>query len=264
MNFTRIYALVLRHLYIGTRSLSRLTDTFWWPFVDLLLWGLMTTYIRSASLNPLSNLVLVFLSGLILWTVIYRMQWEIGFVLNEEVWSRNLLNLLASPLTQLEFMVAALVLSLLKLVGVLFFMFVFAYFLFRYNILAIGFYFIPFIGLLGLFAWAVGLLVNSLIIRLGRDAEALAWTAVFLTQPFSCIFYPLSFLPGWAQTIALLLPPTYIFEAMRSLLFTGTVVPFYFWMALFLSLVHLALAIFVFGYTFEKAKELGLLSRLLE
>lgn len=264
MNLTRVYAIVLRHLYTWSRSFNKLTDAFWWPFVDLSVWGLMTVYVSSRLQNPAGNLLLLFLSGLILWTVIYRSQWEISMILNEEVWSRNLLNIFASPLTVWEFIAATVILSALKLVAVLFFMTTIAFGLFRYNVLSLGLYFVPFVGLLCLFAWSVGLLVNSLIIRFGRDSEALAWTAVFLIQPFSCIFYPLAFLPQWAQSVALMLPPTYIFEGLRSLLFTGSVPAFYFSMALFLGLAYLLISLIVFKIMFEKAKEAGLLARLLD
>ena len=264
MNLIRIYAIVLRHLYTWSRSLNKLTDAFWWPFVDLFTWGLMTVYISSRLQSPAGNLVLLFLSSLILWTVIYRSQWEISMILNEEVWSRNLLNIFASPLTAWEFLTATVILSVIKLSAVLSFMAAIAWALYRYNLFALGLPLVPFVGLLCLFAWSLGLLINSFIIRFGRDSEALAWTAVFLIQPFSCVFYPLAFLPAWAQPVALMLPSTYIFEGLRSLLFTGIVPALYYWMALFLGLVYLLISLIVFKLMFEKAKGEGLLARLLD
>ena len=154
MNLTRIYAIVLRHLYTWTRSLNKLTDAFWWPFVDLLTWGLMTVYVSSRLATPVGSLVLLFLSGLILWTVIYRSQWEISMILNEEVWSRNLLNVFASPLTAWEFLTATVILSVIKLVIVLFFMATIAWALYRYNFTLDCI--VPFVGLL-VFAWSLGL-----------------------------------------------------------------------------------------------------------
>lgn len=264
MNATRIKAVVLRHLYYWTRSFSKMTDTFWWPFVDLLVWGLMTVFISRQAQGALPNLVLFLLSALILWTVIYRCQWEISLTLNEEIWSLNLLNLFASPLTIWEFLTAAVILGVIKLLGVLVFMFFFAWLLYAYNVFVVGFYFLPFIFVLVIFGWALGILVNAAIIRLGRNSEALAWTAVFLVQPFSAVFYPVSVLPGWAQNIAYLLPSTYVFEGLRSVLFTGTFPLINFWLGLSLDIFFLIMSLIIFKITFERAKELGLLSRLLE
>jgi ABC-2 type transport system permease protein len=48
-------------------------------------------------------------------------------------------------------------------------------------------------------------------------AESLAWTMMFLIMPVICVYYPVSVLPDWLQWIAWALPPTYVFEGMRSL-----------------------------------------------
>ncbi|MCL5003994.1 MAG: ABC transporter permease [Patescibacteria group bacterium] len=264
MNLTRIYAIVLEHLYIWSRSLSRLTDAFWWPLMDLFVWGLTTIFIQKLGGGVFANLLLVFLSGLIFWTVIYRSQYEISLVLAEEIWSRNLLNLFGSPLTIWEFITAGIFLSAVKLLAVLFSMSILAYLLYAYNILSLGFYLIPFVGSLAVFGWIAGIVINTLILRFGRDFEALAWTAVFMAQPFSCIFYPLKVLPQWAQSIALMLPSTYIFEGLRSLIYSGYFPPFNFWMSVILDAVYFCLSLLAFKSVFEKAKELGLLSRLLE
>jgi ABC-2 type transport system permease protein len=37
-------------------------------------------------------------------------------------------------------------------------------------------------------------------------------------MPLTCVYYPVAVLPHWLQTVAWLLPPTYVFEGMRALL----------------------------------------------
>lgn len=263
MNLTRIYAVVLRHLYTWSRSLERLSDVFWFPLMDLFVWGFFTLYLSSGR-TALVNPVLLIISGLILWTVVYRSQYEISVSLAEEIWSQNLLNLFASPLSIWEFITATGLLSLLKLIIVLFLMSIMAFVLYSYNALSLGFVAIPFVLVLAVFGFLVGVSVNAVILRFGKNAQALAWTAVFAFQPFSCIFYPLSILPGWAQNISLLLPTTYVFEGMRTLIFTGQLPIFYLLMAILLDLLYLILSLVFFKRMFEKAKDLGLLSRLSE
>jgi ABC-2 type transport system permease protein len=41
---------------------------------------------------------------------------------------------------------------------------------------------------------------------------------MFIFLPLTCVYYPVAVLPGWLQTLAWLLPPTYVFEGMRALL----------------------------------------------
>ncbi len=41
---------------------------------------------------------------------------------------------------------------------------------------------------------------------------------MFLFLPLACVYYPVAVLPGWLQSVAWALPPTYVFEGMRALL----------------------------------------------
>jgi ABC-2 type transport system permease protein len=41
---------------------------------------------------------------------------------------------------------------------------------------------------------------------------------MFGVMPLACIYYPVTVLPHWLQYVAWALPPTYVFEGMRSLL----------------------------------------------
>lgn len=260
MNPTRVKGLVLRHLIYWRRSLNRLTDTFWWPVVSLLVWGLFTVF--ASEKFPAVALWLI--GALIFWVVIQRCQNEISVPFMDEVWSENLLNLFATPLTFGEFLLGLMIVSIIKLAFSLATIIIAALILYHYNLFSIGLYVVPFIGTLIIFGWTIGIFINSAILRFGRDSEALAWTAIIAVQPFSCVFYPLSILPPLAQAVAVLLPSTYIFEGFRSLLYTGYLPNFYLFMAIFLSLIYFVVSFFVFRQTLIHSKEAGLLARLLD
>jgi ABC-2 type transport system permease protein len=66
--------------------------------------------------------------------------------------------------------------------------------------------------------WSVGIFVSGLLLRHGLGAENMAWSIMFLLLPLTCVYYPVSVLPDWLQTVAWCLPPTYVFEGMRALL----------------------------------------------
>ena len=47
MKLHRINALIARHLYLYRRSLPRLMEIFYWPFLDLVVWGFITVYLMK-------------------------------------------------------------------------------------------------------------------------------------------------------------------------------------------------------------------------
>ena len=92
-----------------------------------------------------------------------------------------------------------------------------AYFFYKFNIFSLNpFHFALFVAILTLFAWGLGLLVSSLVFRWGSRIQVLAWSTIWILQPFSCVFYPLSALPPWAMKVASVLPTTYVFEGLRA------------------------------------------------
>jgi ABC-2 type transport system permease protein len=90
-------------------------------------------------------------------------------------------------------------------------------------------------------------------------AESLAWTVIFALAPLSCVYYPVSTLPGWLQPFAWALPSTYVFEGMRDVLFSGDFRLDYFVTALALDLVMIALGAFIFFLAFRDARRRGAL-----
>ena len=65
--------------------------------------------------------------------------------------------------------------------------------------------------------WAISLFVIGLVLRFGTGAEALAWGVMFVLMPLSGVFYPVDALPAVLQPIALALPTTHAFAALRGL-----------------------------------------------
>ena len=220
MKLHRVTALIFRHLYLYRRSLPRIMEIFYWPFLDLVIWGFITLYL--ARYQPqLPGFVTFFLGALILWDILFRAQQGITITFLEELWARNLMNLFASPLKPSEFLVATMAMSIMKVTAVSIIMGVCALVFYSYNVLVIGLWFGPFVLNLVVTGWIIGVFTTSLIMRFGQEAEVLAWSMVFLFQPISCVFYPLEVLPVWLQGIAWVNPAAHIFEGMRAVLTTG-------------------------------------------
>ncbi|MGH7260095.1 MAG: ABC transporter permease [Nitrospiraceae bacterium] len=260
MKIHRINALVQRHLFLYRRSLPRLMEIFYWPFLDLVVWGFITVYLMKFQ-GQLPGVVTFFLGALILWDVLFRAQQGITISFLEEIWARNLMNLFASPLKPSEFLAATMVLSVFKVAAVACVMAVCALVFYDYNIFRIGLSLIPFVLNLVITGWIIGVLTTSLIMRFGQEAEVLAWGMVFLFQPISCVFYPIEILPKWLQTIAWGNPATHIFEGMRAVLNTSVLPVEHLSWAMGLNLLYFALMVGWFHYMFNVCKERGLLVR---
>jgi ABC-2 type transport system permease protein len=260
MKLHRIRALVVRHLYLYRRSLPRMMEIFYWPFLDLVIWGFITVYLMKFQ-GSIPGAVTFFLGALILWDVLFRSQQGITISFLEEIWARNLMNLFASPLKPSEFLAATMAMSLFKVTAVTIVMSVCASVFYSYNVFMIGMWLAPFVVNLVLTGWIIGVLTTSLIMRFGQEAEVLAWSMVFLFQPISCVFYPMDVLPAWLKAIAWMNPAAHIFEGMRTVLTTQAVPAFNLGFASGLNLLYLVAAVLWFHYTFNVCKERGSLVR---
>lgn len=256
MKIHRIFAVVLRYMYYMIHSIDRLSDMFYWPTVDLLLWGITSLYIKNHAQN-VPNIVLMIVSGILLWIIIWRGQYEITVNFLEELWNRNLVNLFVSPLKLSEWIVAVGIIGILKMLISLTFASAMAFLLYRANFLYYGWYLIPFGVSLMLTGWAVGFFITGIILRYGSKVQTLAWTAIMLISPFSAVYYPLSVLPDWAQKIAKFIPTSYVFENSRLFLFKGSVNWTDLWISYGLNMVYISLALIFFYRSFAKAKERG-------
>jgi ABC-2 type transport system permease protein len=221
MVWARVKAVVWRHLYNFKHSWDRLSDAFYWPAMDIFIWGLTSMYIREATVE-IPNIVMLLMTGLVFWMIVWRGQYEITVNLLEEMWNSNLVNLFTTPLTVYEWMAGVVVLGVMKMVIIISFAGMLVYLLYAVNVFKFGWLILPFMALLLMFGWSVGFIVAGLIVRFGMRIQTLAWTGIYILAPFSAIYYPVSSLPAWAQTIARWTPTSYVFEGMRSVIFTGT------------------------------------------
>lgn len=260
MKIHRVAALVTRHMYLYRRSLARVMEIFYWPFLDLVIWGFITMYLMQFK-GALPGAVTWFLGALILWDVLFRAQQGITISFLEEIWARNLLNLFASPLKPSEFLAATMALSIFKVTAVSIVMVVAALAFYDYNIFKIGISLVPFVVSLLAMGWVIGVLTTSLILRFGQEVEVLAWGMVFLFQPISCVFYPMDVLPPWLQAVAWLNPAAHIFEGMRGVLLEGQIPVRHLIWSFGLDLAYLSLIVAWFHHTFNVCKDKGLLVR---
>ncbi|HEX4768688.1 MAG TPA: ABC transporter permease [Lichenihabitans sp.] len=221
---SRVAAMVTRYLYLLRSSWPRVVDLVYWPTVQMVTWGFLQTYVGQHSgadgvLGSKAGVVAgALVGGVMLWDVLFRGQLGFSISFLEEMYSRNIGNILISPLRPLEFVAALITMSVVRLMIGIIPVTGLAVWFFGFNLWGLGLGLGAFFANLLLTSWSVGLVVSGFLLRNGLGAEALAWSLMFLLLPLCCVYYPVSVMPGWLQMVAWALPPTYVFEGLRAML----------------------------------------------
>lgn len=221
LSMQRIGAMILRYWYLLLSSWPRLLELLYWPALQVLTWGFLQLYIAQNA-NFFARAGGTLIGAVILWDILFRGQLGFSISFLEEMWARNIGNLMMSPLRPIEFLLALMTMSLIRLAIGIIPMTLLALFLFHFNVYSLGLPLIAFFCNLIFTSWAVGIFVSGLVLRNGLGAESIVWTLMFAIMPLACIYYPVSVLPVWLQYVAWSLPPTYVFEGMRALLIEHT------------------------------------------
>lgn len=179
----------------------------------------------------------------------------------EDVWSRNFLNMFASPLRVGEYLggqvVTAILTSLLALAAML----GLATGVFGLSMFAYGAAMLPFLLILFLFGIAIGIVGCTIVLRWGPAAEWLVWPIPAILSPFACVFYPLAQLPEWMQWMAQALPPVYVFENIRAIMHGGQASASDLMIGMGLGGLSIALACLLFIRVYGRAVRTGLIAR---
>jgi len=254
----RIWGLILRHVYVLRTSWPRVLELIYWPAMQMILWGFITTFFMEHS-SWVSQAAGVLISAVLLWDVMFRANLGLSYSFVEEMWSRNLAQLFISPLHPLELVAGLMTVSFLRtLISVTPAAFLALPF-FDVWIFSLGPPLMVFFVNLLIMGWAVGLVVAALVLRYGVAAESLCWVGIFMMAPLSGIYYPVSALPDFLQPVAAALPSSHVFEGMRSVLFDSVFRWDLLINAVALNALWLALAAALFLYMFRMARIKGLL-----
>lgn len=254
----RIYAMVLRYVYLMRRSWPRLVELIYWPTVQLILWGFINQFLVGQS-AWVAQAAGFFIAAALLWDVLFRAQLGVSVVFYEELYSRNLGHLFVSPLRPYELVMALLTISLLRtLIGVGVAA-VLAILFYHYSIFDMGLALLAFFVNLLVMGWAIGLMVVGMVLRNGLGAESLAWAVIFAITPLCGVYYPISVLPEWVQTISLALPASHVFEGMRAVMIDQVFLMDHFIAAVLLNVCYLGLGMAVFLLSFKAARHKDLL-----
>lgn len=259
-NPKRVAAILLRQYYLLRGSAARVVPLFAWVTVDIVLWGFITRYLNDVA-HAGFNFVPALLGAVLLWDFLTRVMQGVTMAFFEDVWSRNFLNIFATPLSLGEYLTGLVASSIATSAVGLAVMVLMATLAFGLSFFVYGLMFVPFILILFLSGIALGIFGCALVLRLGPAAEWFVWPIPALVSPFAGVFYPLSVLPAWMHAISWLLPPSYVFEGMRALVAhrdfsTGLLA-----VGGGLAVLYVLLAGWVFSRVYRRAVRTGLIAR---
>lgn len=260
MNFTRIAAIPLRQLYLYRSSAARVVPLFAWVTIDMVLWGFMTKFLGSLA-HTSYRFVPALLGAVLFWDFMTRVLQGVTTTFFEDVWSRNFLNVFATPITMAEYISGLLSTSLATSIVGLAVMIAVATLAFGLNFASYGAMLLPFVLVLFLNGMALGVAAIAMVLRFGPAAEWFVWPIPALLAPFACVYYPLATLPAPMQWLARLLPPSYVFEGMRAVVAGHTFNGAYLAVAFVLAIAYMVLAYWIFARVYRHAVQTGLIAR---
>jgi ABC-2 type transport system permease protein len=255
-----IASIVLRQFYLMRGSPARILPLFAWAAIDIVLWGFISRYLNSFAPGGM-DFIPQLLGAVLFWDFFSRVMLGVTTAFFEDVWSRNFLNLFASPLSISEYVTGLVVTGVMTSAIGLVAMLALATTVFGLPVFSLGVQLVPLLLVLFLFGIALGVVASAVVLRFGPASEWLVWPIPALLSPFAGVFYPVSTLPIWMQWVSHLLPPSYVFEALRATLAGhpgsgGSQL----WAAA-LAVLQVVLASWLFTAIYRKAVRSGLLAR---
>ena len=257
LSLRRIWVVVVHEMYLTKHSLELFFDIFFFPLSNVFLFGLISRYVFKNASNT-SFLLL----GVLLWEVVTIVQYNVTVSSMWEIWSHNLTNIFIAPISASEYLIAHIVSGIIKTLATSTVLAVTAGVLFKFNILNVGIINLAFFAInLTIFAIWIGIILLGFIFRFGTRMAAISWGLIFLFQPLTAAFFPVSVLPHWLQDIAHTLPPTYVFEDARKALSGAGILWSSSIMIFLANIVYLVFAAKIFNWFFKKSKESGQFAR---
>lgn len=259
MNPVRVYAIILRHYFLARHQLERLFDIFFFPVFALVVWGFLSQYVQNIQSSTLAAFLL---GGIILWVIFERVGTDIGVSFMFDIWERNIINVLATPLTFLEYITGLVLISIFKILISFITMWFVASVFYNFQFTSLGFSLALFFINLIIFAMAFGIFNISMVLRFGHSIGPLTWILPFCIQPFVAVFYPISVLPPLLQKVSYIIPISYVFEGARGVLGSGKFDAGLFWTAFVLNILYLGASIAFFAFILKVVLKSGKLVKL--
>jgi ABC-2 type transport system permease protein len=265
MNFLHVFGIFYRNVILIRRSVPKLFALFGFITVELFLWGFITLWVQTIGPNDARlDFILLILSAFIFWSMFELSQRSFSVSFLEEVWSRNVINIFASPVKLSELVMGFALVGVVQTLLAFCYITPIALLLYALNIWDMGPYTIPFFVNVLITGWGIGVVAIGLVVRFGPSADILAFFIPFLLLPFSAVYYPITVFPSVLQKITFILPTRHIFEGMRTVITEGLIPYDSIVWATALNIVYVVLGFLFLHGMLRLARARGYLSRLVQ
>ncbi len=259
MKIHRILAVLEQDFYLTIHSLENILDIFYSSILNVIVYGFFSIFISGRIMGAYAH---YFILGMILWEIVRITQFSVAMGSLNNLWSRNLSVMFMTPLTVSEYIFAHMIGSFIKACMTFSIIFPLASYLFHFNILSVGLVnMILFYLNLTFFSWSIGIAILGLIYRFGTKIQVFAWSLIYLFQPVSAVFYPVSVLPHFLQVLSRGIPLTYVFEGARENLLNPQINWTQHGMAFGINVIYFIFATWIFAVLFHQSKETGQFAR---
>ena len=254
LQVNRIWAMMLRHLWLQFRDESRLINFFYWPFFDVLIWSFMSTW--AAQNN--AGILFIPVVGAFFWQAASRTSADIATSFMDELLSKNLTNIFSSPLRFAEYMLALMLVCLLRLLVILLLCGVTIWCFTGFNMLMFGWWLIPLLASLFFSGIIMACLSCATLLCWGMRAVEFIWVIAWSLSAFIGAFYPITIMPTAMQMVGKFLPMTYAFTAVHGFVATGTLSITYLGISFLLNVIYAIVTLWLLSKAYNKACNNGL------
>lgn len=214
----RVWALMVRHLIKTPRDVHKFSMFLYWPMINIVLWGFAARWISGDG----SSTSAIILSGVVLSEIMNMATYTMAAHLLEELWTSNVSNIFATPITLREWVASAIGMAGICIMFELIYCSFITTTLYGTSVVhALGWYALPTILMLFISGTVIGFFALSPLLIWGQRVESFTFMFGWLFAPLSGVFYPVSVLPPAAQMISAAVPMRHIFDAVRSVIETG-------------------------------------------
>lgn len=262
ISFMPIWAVVLRHARVWRRDVNFMLFAFYWPILDILIWGFLGRWIQQSN-TQFHNYEAAALLGILLWQAAIRGCNVMIMSFTEELWSNNIVNFFSLPLRIAEWMCGIVLFytGIMAITTLFCMLIIYSFYdLSLLYMLKTFLFFLPPLFFCGI--W-LGFTCLQVIVNLGKRGIEVGFVLGWVLAPFSGAFYPIDVLPAWAQKVSSFVPMSYVFQSMRDYVMHGTNPTPSLVKGYILSIIYMVFAIVLFMYCFKRSKKYGL-ARLLD
>ena len=254
----KVSAFFLRSWRMTYRNAFTIFEIVFWPIVNLLSVGLLTTFLQAEP-----GTVVFVLVGTFALSTVQVCQLDVAYAALFDMWSRSIKHQLVAPIRPWHLLLGSWLMGLMRGTVVFMLQAAVSHWMFGVNVLAHGV--APALALLAgllLSAGGIGLLVCTLLMLFGLRAEVSAWSGVSLILLLCGVYYPVSVLPAPLQVVAAAVPLTHFLEAFRAQLGYAPVFKEPLVRGYVLAAVYVAGGYALFAWAIQRARRTGMLLKL--